>query len=318
MEYETTEARGAPLPVEPEVDNAPASAVALESETSEAFPSPPMASEASEVPLLAPVEPEAIDLPTPAPVEIEAVESRPSPLPQIILVLLVGLISLAVLKTYVIDNPVIGGINRDGTTALPAFEPTRVQTGLGAKNPPSALPSGQAAALPPPANAGAAKVAQPPASKAALPPAAGAQPSAAGKAALAATPVAATQGSDPEGARVAANAGNEAVQRGDLDAAIAQFTKAIELDPVGVYFGLRGSTYWRRQKFDLALADYDRAVALDPRNADNYFGRARVYKDMGKSEQARQDLQVFLDLKPNTPAEAGIRQDAQQMLNDLR
>lgn len=248
--------------------------------------------------------------------EPETTEARPSPLPQIILILVVAIISLAVLKTYVFDNTVVAGVNKDGQTSRPIAEQPRAQA-AGA-NPPAA-PVAQAPVLPPPASAAAAKVAQPPppaAAAAAVAPASAA-PSAASKAALAATPVSVAKGSDPEGARAAANAGNEAVQRSDLDAAIEQFTRAVELDPVGVYFGLRGNTYWRKKNLDAALADYNRAVELDPQNADNYFGRARVYKDMGKGNEARQDLQVFLDLKPNTPAEAGIRQEAQQMLNDL-
>ncbi len=265
---------------------------------------------------------EPVDAP---PAEPETAEARPSPLPQIILVLLVGVIAALVLKTYVFDTPVMGGVNKDGITSRPAFEPTRAVSGPDAKNPPAAPPSGQAAALPPPAGAGAAKVAQPAAPvaqpaapPAAAPPAAAAPPSAAGKAALAATPAPAGQASDPDSARAAANAGNEAVQRGDLEAGIQQFTKAIQLDPAPVYYGLRGGANWRNKSLDAALADYNRSVELDPRNADNYFGRARVYKDMGKADLARQDLQAFLDLKPNTPAEAGIRQEAQQMMNDLR
>ncbi|MFN8471936.1 MAG: tetratricopeptide repeat protein [Anaerolineae bacterium] len=252
--------------------------------------------------------------------EPDTIEARPSPLPQIILILIVGIISLAVVKTYVIDNTSVPGVNKDGVTARPVFEPTRAPSGAAANSAPPAAAPGQAAVLPPPISAGAAKVAQPPAPAAApqaAAPAAAAPPSAAGKAALAATAVPSAKGPDPEGARVAANAGNEAVQRADLDAAIQQFTKAVELDPVGVYFGLRGNVYWRMKNLDAALADYNRAVELDPQNADNYFGRAHVYKDMNKADQARQDVQVFLDLKPNTPGEAGIRQEAQQMLNDL-
>ena len=319
MESQTTEAQSAPLPMEPEALETQPLLGAVEAETGET--SLPVAYDVSETPPSPPLAGEADELPAPQPAEDETAPARPSPLPQIILVLLVGLISLAVLKTYVIDSPVVGGVNRDGTTSRPAFEPTRVQTGLGAKNALGAPPSGQAAVVPPPSNASAAKVAQPPAAAApaaAPPPAAAGQPSAAGKVALAATPAPAKQGADPDAARVAANAGNEAVQRGDLDAGIQQFTQAIDLDPAPVYFGLRGGAYWRNKNLDAALADYNRAVELDPRNPDNYFGRARVYKDMGKSEPARQDLQAFLDLKPNTPGEAGIRQEAQQMLNDLR
>ncbi|MFN8482765.1 MAG: tetratricopeptide repeat protein [Anaerolineae bacterium] len=239
--------------------------------------------------------------------EPETIEARPSPLPQIILVLIVGIISLAVVKTYVIDNTVVPGVNKDGLTSRPIAEQPRSQGGGAVPNPAQAA---QPPVLPPPASAAAPKAVQPP-------PAAAAAPSAAGKAAAAATPAVAPKGSDPEGASAAANAGNQAFQRADLDGAIEQFTRALELNPLGVYYGLRGNTYWRKANLDAALADYNRAVELDPQNADNYFGRAHVYKDMKKPDQARQDLQVFLDLKPNTPAEAGIRQEAQQMLNDL-
>jgi tetratricopeptide (TPR) repeat protein len=123
---------------------------------------------------------------------------------------------------------------------------------------------------------------------------------------------------DPDAARAAAVRGNEASQREDFKTAIEQFTRAIELSPTALHYSLRGSVYWRQGQLEPALADYNQAIALDPRDADGYFGRARVQRDRGDKAAARRDLQTFLELKPNDAGNAGIRQEAQQILDGLR
>jgi len=166
------------------------------------------------------------------------------------------------------------------------------------------------AVLPPPASAGAPP-AQPPAGQ---PPAAQAN--------IPAPPPASNipqvSNPDPDTANKLAAEGNQASQRQDYARAIELFTQSLQLNPAPIYYGLRGDVNWRAGKLDDALSDYNNAIAMEPGAPDGYFGRARVYRDKGDKANALRDLQTFLDLKPNDAGNAGIRQEAQEMINQLK
>jgi len=216
---------------------------------------------------------------------------------RLILGALVILVALGLIWAYVVKRPAIGG-------AAPAGQPAAILA-VPTDRPPGIRAAGAAAQAvqPPLPQAGpAAPKAAPVAPQANIPP-----------------PAAAPAGAnDPDAAGAAANAGNQASQRQDWDTAIREFSRAIELAPSGVYYSLRGDVYWRACKLDEALADYDQAVALDPANPDGYFGRGRVQRDRGDKPAAASDFQQFLDLKPDDSANAGIRQQARQWLDELR
>jgi tetratricopeptide (TPR) repeat protein len=49
------------------------------------------------------------------------------------------------------------------------------------------------------------------------------------------------------------------------DEALADYTRAIELDPSDAeFFGSRGQAYQAIGRYDEALADFNRAIELDP------------------------------------------------------
>jgi tetratricopeptide (TPR) repeat protein len=51
------------------------------------------------------------------------------------------------------------------------------------------------------------------------------------------------------------------------DEALADFNRALELDPKDVWaLAGRGKTYRKMGRYDEALADYDRALELDPKD----------------------------------------------------
>ena len=61
--------------------------------------------------------------------------------------------------------------------------------------------------------------------------------------------------------------GEAAMKSGDLDAAIANFSEAIRLNPnCAVAYGNRGFAHENMGKFDAAKADYDEAGRLDPKS----------------------------------------------------
>lgn len=77
--------------------------------------------------------------------------------------------------------------------------------------------------------------------------------------------------------------GVERQSKGDNNGAIADYTKAIELDPRHFSaYNNRGNT--RRDKGDLrgAIADYNRAIEINPQHAPAYFNR-------GYAMQSRRD-----------------------------
>jgi tetratricopeptide (TPR) repeat protein len=90
----------------------------------------------------------------------------------------------------------------------------------------------------------------------------------------------------------------------DFDGAIANFDKAIALNPNdAVSYLRRGGTYMergveRRDKADLsrAIADLDKAIALDPHNAAYYFTRGSVRLYQWKDREAGEDFRKSLEL----------------------
>ena len=57
-------------------------------------------------------------------------------------------------------------------------------------------------------------------------------------------------------------------KRGDYDQAIADFSRAIELNPDNAeYWHDRGAAYFRKGDYDRAIADYARACQLAPGNS---------------------------------------------------
>ena len=77
---------------------------------------------------------------------------------------------------------------------------------------------------------------------------------------------------------------------GRYDRAIADYTKAIKLNPKHAYgYHNRGITYSDKGDYDRAIADYDKAIGLNPKYASAYFNRGVAYGDKGDYERAIAD-----------------------------
>ena len=87
---------------------------------------------------------------------------------------------------------------------------------------------------------------------------------------------------------------------GNLEQAIADYTKAIELDPdFAVAYNTRGFAYANSGDLEQAIADYDKAIELNPDLAVAYTNRGSAYADSGNLEQAIKDYELYLELFPN-------------------
>jgi tetratricopeptide (TPR) repeat protein len=88
--------------------------------------------------------------------------------------------------------------------------------------------------------------------------------------------------------------------RGELEKAIADCTKAIELDPDhGDAYAMRGNMLVAQDLRQQALADFTKVLALAPDNPAVWKARGRVYEQNDQWDQALADYQHAMELEPD-------------------
>jgi tetratricopeptide (TPR) repeat protein len=87
---------------------------------------------------------------------------------------------------------------------------------------------------------------------------------------------------------------------GSYDFAIADYSKAIQLDPNYTWpYNNRGLVYFNQGKYDLAIADFNQAIRLDPNYSMAYNNRGAAYFNQGKYDLAIADCSKAIQLDPN-------------------
>ena len=88
-------------------------------------------------------------------------------------------------------------------------------------------------------------------------------------------------------------------QKGDMDGALADLTKAITLNPKSaVAYSIRGLAKGKKGDLDGAMADCNRAIELDPKYADAYLNRGGVKTNKGDLDGAVADYTKAIALNP--------------------
>ena len=91
--------------------------------------------------------------------------------------------------------------------------------------------------------------------------------------------------------------GNDYFEEGRFDDAIAEYSKAIELDPTNAYFySMRSWGHSENGDYELAIADLDKAIELEPNNGGFFYNRSDVYRRMGDAARADADLNKAREL----------------------
>ena len=89
-----------------------------------------------------------------------------------------------------------------------------------------------------------------------------------------------------------------AAQSGDYNATVEILTQALRLAPNdGAMLHNRGMAHSHLQRWREALADFDRAIAVDPQPT-TYEQRGLVHYQVGNRQAARQDWEQTLRLNP--------------------
>jgi tetratricopeptide (TPR) repeat protein len=86
------------------------------------------------------------------------------------------------------------------------------------------------------------------------------------------------------------NRGVDLQKKGDYDRAIANYSKAIEINPrLAEVYTNRGFAYLLKGQYDKAIADSNKAIELNPRLATAYSTRGNAYQGKGQYDQAIAD-----------------------------
>ena len=78
-------------------------------------------------------------------------------------------------------------------------------------------------------------------------------------------------------------------------------------------FSHRGAAYARLGNLEQAIQDYSKAIELDPDEGLTYLNRGLAYADSSHPEQAVVDLARYLELTPTAPD----REDILKMVEKL-
>lgn len=95
---------------------------------------------------------------------------------------------------------------------------------------------------------------------------------------------------------------------GKEDKALADFDKAVELNP-GASYALynRALIYRDGEQFQFAIEDFSRSLALRPDNKDGYLNRGELYSQRGEFRKAITDLTRAYDMDPKDPGPLASR-----------
>ncbi|TIV92118.1 MAG: tetratricopeptide repeat protein, partial [Mesorhizobium sp.] len=91
------------------------------------------------------------------------------------------------------------------------------------------------------------------------------------------------------------------LQKGDLDGALADVNRALEIDPSYSpgYYG-RALILVKMHEPEKAIADFSRAIEMEPDDAPLYFGRGSARYYLGDYDRAIADFDRALELDPKS------------------
>ncbi|WP_293052536.1 tetratricopeptide repeat protein [Paludibacter sp.] len=104
---------------------------------------------------------------------------------------------------------------------------------------------------------------------------------------------------DPEFSSAYYNRGNLWYNKGDYDKAIADYSKAIEIKPNHVNaYNNRGNSWNNKGIYDKAIIDHSQVIKLNPSYVSAYYNRANEWREKGEYDKAIADYTRAIELRP--------------------
>jgi len=99
-------------------------------------------------------------------------------------------------------------------------------------------------------------------------------------------------------------------EKGDLDASLVDFGKAIDMKPDSFQAYLeRGTAHLNKKAFELAISDFNKAVELNPKSAMAWANRGDANEKKGDAAKAKADYLKATELDANVePAKSNLAQ----------
>jgi len=107
--------------------------------------------------------------------------------------------------------------------------------------------------------------------------------------------------------------GNDFFKNGDSDAALENYTLALNEDPNldsynATLYANRAAALKSMARYDEAISDLNRSIGLDVSYYKAYIRRAQCYIAVEKYEEAVRDYEHVLDKEPTNEVQAGLRE----------
>ena len=113
---------------------------------------------------------------------------------------------------------------------------------------------------------------------------------------------------NPKYAPVFNNRGFAHIGKGEYDQAISDFNKAIEINPkFAMAYNNRGYAYGVKGEYDQAISDSNKAIELNPKLAMAYNNRGLAYLNKDQHDQAISDCNKALEVNPRDAMAYNIR-----------
>jgi tetratricopeptide (TPR) repeat protein len=101
-----------------------------------------------------------------------------------------------------------------------------------------------------------------------------------------------------------------------IDDAISDFNKAIELNPgFAAGYVYRGIAHYKQGRFDKAISDYNKAIEINPEYAEAYLGRGIAYDEKSQYDQAFADFNKAIELNPEDTVAQKSRDHTMRILS---
>ena len=109
--------------------------------------------------------------------------------------------------------------------------------------------------------------------------------------------------------------GIDLADKGDQPAAIAEYSRSIELTPTGSAYFNRGTAYLALGDRVRAITDFDKAIAAQPSPPQAHLNRGIALLGSGRTDEITAEFDRGVELLHGEPFASSIRAEALQVLN---